>query len=203
MAVPNLDLMQENAKERRSRINRPRWNPKQWHPVYEEVVMLDVMGYKRTEIATMKGFTPAHITNICKSKEAEVIRSLVINKLRDTVLNKSERTIEERMDAVASKAVERIEAVIENDELAEKSPFAVFDRATTYLRSVGKIKDPDRDTSSRPLMIPVESMKILMDGIRVSDEAKRLHSGNVVEGEFSHLPSEEDIEEADYELADE
>jgi len=199
MAAPNLDLLEENAKERRSRINRPRWNPKQWHPVYEEVVLLDTMGYKRTEIAAMKGFTPAHITNICKSKEAEVIRSLVINKLRNKVLDKGERTIEERMDAVASKAVGRIEAVIENDELAEKSPFAVFDRSMNYLRSVGKVKDPDKNDTTRPLMIPAESMKVLLDGIRVADEAKRLHSGNVIEGEVINLPNE-DIEDADVEF---
>jgi len=200
MSAPKLDLLEENAKERRSRIHRPHWNPKKWHPVYEEVIMLDIIGYKRTEIADMKGFTPAHITNICNSKRGEMIRELVTNKIRATVLEKSERTIEQRMEAVASKAVERIEAVIESDELAEKSPFAVFDRATTYLRSVGKIKDPDRDNGSRPLMIPAESMKVLLDGIKVADEAKRLHSG-VTEGEYDHLPTNE--EDADFELADE
>jgi len=201
MSAPKMDLLEENAKERRSRLHRPHWNPKKWHPVYEEVVMLDIMGYKRTEIADMKGFTPAHITNICNCKRAEMIRELVSSKIRATVLEKSERTIEERMEAVTSKAVERIEAVIENDELAEKSPFAVYDRCMTYLRSTGKISDPEKDIDSRPLMIPAESMKVLLDGIRVADEAKRLHSGTVKEGEYDHLPTNE--EDADFEFTDE
>ena len=51
MAAPNLieslsdpDLIREERGVRRARIERPRWNPKEWHPVYEEVVMLDVLG---------------------------------------------------------------------------------------------------------------------------------------------------------------
>ena len=37
---------------------------KEWHPIYEEVVLLDCMEYKRSEIGARMGFTEAHVTNI-------------------------------------------------------------------------------------------------------------------------------------------
>lgn len=177
----NPDLpahMRENAAFRRARITKPRWNPKEWHPIYEEVVLLDCMGLKRSEIASRMGFTEAHITNILKTEQAAVVRKLVIARINGKV----QHTIEQRLENVTLKAMQRVEDVMNDDKLAEKNPLGIFDRAITVLRSTKKIQPEDSGGThiNKALIVSEHQFDRLMKGTALADEAKRL---NAVSGE--------------------
>ena len=169
--VPELE---ENRARRSARINRPRWNPKQWHPVYEEVVLLDSLGYKNTSIAEMKGFTPQHISNILNTPQAKIIKQLILKRMEQ----KRDETVEQRLEKITNRAMSRIEETINNDELAMKNPLGVFDRAITVLKATNKIKDaPAIVNDNRTLIVTDAQMDKLDRAIKLSDEARQLNSG--------------------------
>lgn len=172
---PELDQMRENAARRRARITRPKWNPKQWHPVYEEVVLMDCLGLARRDIALEKGFTEQHITNICQTPQAKIIREL----FRRRMAEKYEGTVEERLERLTAKAMKRIEEVIEDDKIAEKNPLGLFDRAITVLKATNKIKEaPAEHVHEHRLMVTDEQMDRLKKGTELADQARQLHSGD-------------------------
>lgn len=186
MAAPNLvethinpalngdSPLDENRAVRRARITRPRWNPKEWHPIYEEVVLLDCMGYKRTEIAYRMGFSDMHVTNILKTEQAAIVRKLVLARIN----GKAMQTIEQRLETVTLKAMQRVEDVINNDTLAEKNPLGVFDRAITLLKGTRKIQ-PDTESGphiGKAIIVSDQQFDKLIKGTAMADEAKRLHA---------------------------
>lgn len=194
MAAPNLietyenpDLpehMRENEVTRRARITRPRWNPKEWHPIYEEVVLLDCMGYKRSEIGARMGFTEAHVTNILKTPQAEIVRKLVIARIN----NKAMQTIEQRLETVTAKAMTRVEEVINDDELAKKNPLGIFDRAITLLKGTRKIQPEESGTHiHKALIVSEHQFDKLLKGTALADEARRLNAAEPVEAEVSDV----------------
>lgn len=169
---PDLRQMEENQARRRARITRPKWNPKQWHPVYEEVALLDCLGLSRKEIALEKGFTEAHITNICQTPQAGMIREIFRRKMA----KKYEQTVEARLETLAQRAMDRVESVIEDDDLAKKNPLGLFDRAITVLKSTNKIKEAPSQVNNNTLIVSDEAMDKLTRGLDLADEARRLHA---------------------------
>lgn len=189
MAAPDLNLleslkevqenpdlpehMRENQAFRRARITKPRWNPKEWHPIYEEVVLLECMGLKREEIAARVGFTEQHITNITKTPQAAIIRKLITARINQ----KATQTIEQRLESVATKAMQRVEDVMNNDVLAEKNPLGIFDRAITLLKGTQKIKSEEGGTKiNRALIVSEQQFDRLIKGTALADEARRINA---------------------------
>lgn len=170
---PELQQMEENRAARKARINRPRWNPKEWHPVYEEVVLLDCMGLSRSDIAVEKGFTEEHITSILKTEQAKIIRRIVEQKIRE----KHDFTVEQRLERLANKAMTRVEDVINNDKVAETNPLGLFDRAIVLLKATKKIAPEEPGTNiGKALIVTDAAMDKLIKGMAVADEARRLHA---------------------------
>lgn len=169
---PDLQQMEENQARRRARITKPKWNPKQWHPVYEEVVLLDCLGLSRKEIALEKGFTETHITSICQTPQAGMIREI----FRRRMVKKYEQTVENRLETLAQRAMDRVEEVITDDDLAKKNPLGLFDRAITVLKSTNKIKEAPSQVNNNTLIVSDEAMDKLTRGLDLADEARRLHA---------------------------
>lgn len=197
MAAPNLietqvnpDLpehMQDNRANRRARITRPRWNPKEWHPIYEEVVLLDCMGYKRSEISLRMGFTEMHVTNILKTEQAAIVRKLVIARIN----GKAMQTIEQRLENVTLKAMQRVEDIMNDDKLAEKNPLGIFDRAITVLKGTRKIQPEDSGGThiNKALIVSEHQFDRLIKGTALADEARRLNAAQPAEAEVSDAPT--------------
>lgn len=170
---PELQQMEENRAARRARITRPRWDPKKWHPVYEEVVLLDCLGYSRKQIAEEKGFTEQHITNITNTPQAAIIREV----FRKRMAAKYEGTVEERLERLTAKAMKRIEDVIENDDLMAKNPLGLFDRAITVLKSTNKIKETPATQNTLQLVVTEDQLDRLQKGTELADKARALNAG--------------------------
>lgn len=166
-AAPKLDEMELS---RPAQLRRPKWNPKRWHPVYEEVVMMDCMGYRNIEIARLKGLTVQHISNIITSEKGKILREYIVQKQRAHI----EDTFEARVEALNEKSLKRMTEVLDNDEYAEKNPGGIFDRSLRLLQATKKVAKTD-DQTTNVIMIPAAAMAQMTDALKASDAVRDRH----------------------------
>lgn len=117
-----------------------RWRPKEWLPIYEQIVVLSIAGRSNKDLASMFAYTEQHVCNILHTPEASLVRGLVLEKMRERAVE----GIPAKLEATATKAAERIHDAIHDDELFEKSPFAIVDRSFRVLEAAGHIKSGDK-----------------------------------------------------------
>ena len=98
--------------ERHGRINR--WIPKRWEEYYNQIVILRALNLKsNTELAEYFKVTPQHVSNILNTPQAEELRERIFN----TALDNTKRV---SIEGLINKALERVSAVLDNDEIFEK-----------------------------------------------------------------------------------
>ena len=179
-------LMETNTKRKRGRPrnddpNRParlvKWVPKEWTPVYEEIVSLDCMGMPQKEIAEKFEMTSVMVSKICCTPQAKIFRRKVLEVLaeRNKVFQK------DRFERTQVRAMERISSFMEDDELFASDPFAVVDKAFKLLEKT-KVLSGGEDNRGKG-GIHIENVNMLTqtaiielkDGLKKSREAKELH----------------------------
>jgi len=179
-------LVQETTKRKRGRprndeVNRParlvKWVPKEWTPVYEQIVSLDCMGVPQKKIADQFDLTPVMVSKICSTPQAKIIRRAVLEHLAE----KNKVFQEERFSRTQTKAMERISEVMEDDALFMSDPFAVVDRAFKLLEKTkviggGDVKG-DINIAGNVQINKLSQTAIveLKDGLAKAREAKELH----------------------------
>ena len=181
-------LVLENTKRKRGRPrnddpHRParisKWIPKQWTPVYEEIVSFDCMGVPQKEIAKKFNYTKVMISKICSTPQAKIFRRKVLEILAE----RNKVFQEERFSRAQTLAMERISSVIEDDNLFAADPFAVVDRAFKFLEKTGRIGDRNSGGSVNVAgdltvnSLTQNAILEIKDGLAKSREAKKLHSG--------------------------
>ncbi len=182
----NPNLVIENTKRKRGRPKkgevRParivKWIPKEWKPVYEQIVSLDCMGVPQKKIAEQFNYTPVMISKICTTPQAKIIRRKVLELLAE----KNKVFQEERFNRTQVRAMERISEFIEDDDLYGKDPFAVVDKAFKLLEKTGAIgsKNKAGDVNVQGdlnVMNTLSQTAILeiKDGLAKARESKELH----------------------------
>lgn len=130
-AEPSADLIEAQKYNKL----RKKWEPKEWHPFYEEIVIKSARGHTNKQLAQEYGVTPQHIMNICTTQQAKKIRAELIDNVRSMGMSQSERRM-----AIADKALERIESYFTDDEEYDKRKGAMTDRAMKLLQGVGELK---------------------------------------------------------------
>lgn len=120
------------------------WQPTKWHPYYDGIVALHVEGATNIFIAAQYNITKEQVSNILNTEEGK----RKISELQTAKSAIIHNSLSSRHNRLVEKAFERVEAVLQSDELADTSPFAVFDRALSYLRHTAKEGDlinPEKD----------------------------------------------------------
>ncbi|MEK0326038.1 MAG: hypothetical protein QQN63_10080 [Nitrosopumilus sp.] len=185
----DISLMQQNIKRNRGRPrnddpNRPaklvKWVPKEWKPVYEQIVSLDCMGVPQKEIAEKFNFTKVMISKICSTPQAKIIRRKVLEILAE----KNKVFQEERFARTQVRAMERISSVMEDDALFVADPFAVVDRAFKLLEKtkviggsnvIGNVNVAGNLTVNSVNNLTQNAIVEIKDGLAKAREAKELH----------------------------
>ncbi len=176
-------LVQENTKRKRGRPKKgeavsariTKWIPKNWTPVYEEIVSLDCMGMAQKEIAEKFSMTSVMVSKICCTPQAKIFRRKVLEVLaeRNKVFQK------DRFERVQVRAMERISTVLEDDNLFEADPFAVVDRAFKLLEKTkvlgGGEGKGDINIAGNVNMLSQTAILEIKDGLAKAREAKELH----------------------------
>ena len=182
---PSIDssLVKTNTKRKRGRPrnddpNKParitKWIPKQWTPIYEQIVSLDCMGMAQKEIAAKFNFTSVMISKICSTPQAKIFRRLVLEQLAE----KNKIFQEERFARTQVRAMERISEVIEDDNLFLADPFAVVDRAFKLLEKtkvLGGVEGKGGDINVTVNNLSQTAILEIKDGLAKAREAKELH----------------------------
>jgi len=181
----NPNLVQKNTKRKRGRPKNGearsasivKWVPKEWKPVYEQIVSLDCMGVPQKRIADQFNYTTVMISKICCTPQAKIIRRKVLEALAE----KNKEFQEERFNRTKVQAMERISAVLEDDELFTTDPFAVVDRAFKLLEKTGVISSKEKVGSVNVggdlhvNSLTQTAIIEIKDGLAKAREAKELH----------------------------
>ena len=179
MAAPNLD---PEFKSQRP-VKFKKWIPKKWRPEYERVVAMSAAGMSNKQIANSVGFTPVHVSNILNLPQATELMERIVAKMRE----KSLTDIPSTLQRIAEKTAVRLEKVLDNEDLFEKSPFAVIDRGMDVLKGLNHLKGGGNGAPGsvthvhgNAMIVSSDQADALSEGLRKRNEVKRLHSPNEI-----------------------
>src|SRR5262245_31936218 len=146
------------------------------------------LGISNNQIADELKVTAQQVSNVLNCVQGQArIRLMQLH-----LTTKMEASLGTRLTAVAEKAVSRIEAVMHDDNLFEKSPFAVVDRGMAVLKGIGELgKSGESDRVphvpggpstiinntriDKAVILSEEAAKNLSDAIKLSDEVNEIH----------------------------
>jgi hypothetical protein len=169
----------KNGDSTYRRAGIKKWYPKKWTAQHEQIVSLDVMGVSHVVIAEKFDVTVQHVSKICNTPQAKIIRRASLNSLSE----RNKIFQEERFARAQNQAMDRISSVLEDDQLFSSDPFAVVDKAFKLLQGSGAIAGKEKgDTHIHAKNITVNTLKQtaiveLKDGLAKAREAKEMHSG--------------------------
>lgn len=131
----------ELAETQRRPPRLTRWRPRRWQPEYERMVIMSVGGMSNAEIGNALGYSKQHVSNVLNLEQAEVLRQELIGRMREVAMN----DIPARLHEITVKTVDRLHRMVHNDDLFEKSPFAVIDRGLEVVKGLGHLKHGNSD----------------------------------------------------------
>lgn len=165
-----------------------KWNPKDWKPEYEAMVALCAMGKSNKEVALLYSITESWLSSILNSEKGKLARELLVRNTRDAVVG----DVTARLRDMQEKALSRMEKVLNDDKLAERSALAIFDRSAYFLKNMGVIKDSHAppvatatagntviNQTNNTLVVSGKNADDLREGLKKADEVKLLHSSLV------------------------
>lgn len=163
------DLIQ--LRERKNgRADDEKWQPVSWKPEYEMILSLHAQGQTNIAIAELTNYTPMQISNILTCEHARLRKADIVRNIRQNSM--------ERIENMTEKAMQRVEAVLNNDDLAVTSPFAMFDRATTFLKGRNVLSNDGgniNNTTNNNVVIGDEAIKTMVEGLEKANIAADLH----------------------------
>lgn len=169
--------------KRGARVNK-RWDPKEWRPEYEAMAALACTGMAHGEIARRFGYKAPWISMILNSPKGKIVQQLLINKMREAA---STTITTERIQRLQAKAFENVETVIENSDLLERSPMAIFGASMEILKKA-PVFGAEQDKPTEPpgvvnnqqnnfFLAPGISRDEVNKSLDVANRVKELHSG--------------------------
>ena len=147
-----------------------KWDPKEWHPVYEQVVALSAAGWSNERVGNMVGLGKQQVSNILTSPKGK-------QKLQEyisTVANGAEKSLTARLSRIAEVTVTRVEDYFSNDELYMKAPGAMTDRSLKFLKGIGQLRDETAAPITNNITFKDAQIAVLASAMSRSREAKLL-----------------------------
>lgn len=180
------DLLDELQTKLEPRKGKVKWRPKKWRPEYDRIVAYSVLGRSNLWIAESLKFTPEHVSTILNLPEGKALQEKLHAKLREKI----EVNVPDVLSQVAQKAAERVKAMLDDDALFAKSPFAVVDRGLDILKGVGHLRGGGNGATGQPalqagnvtnigtmIVTPGQKSDIL-EGLQKIAEVKALHGSS-------------------------
>lgn len=160
------------------------WNPKKWKPLYDSILALAITGIKSVTIADTLNIDKQTVYLILNSPTGKEKLS-ELQRLKQAAVKNSTET---RLAALQDKALQRVEAIINSEEIAVNAPLKMFDRSMQVLRGLGSMKQDsptaDSSTAGSPAAITNNTINVVADralldqlsvGVAKALEATKLH----------------------------
>lgn len=113
-------------------MKKGKWVPKKWRPEYDRIVAYSVMGKANTWIAQTLGFTPEHVSSILNTPRGIDLAA----KLQEKLAANIESSVPDELAQIGKQAIKRLKTLMDDDEIFQKSPFAVVDRGMDVLKGL-------------------------------------------------------------------
>jgi len=154
--------------------NSKKWVPKKWESLFDEWVLRSVLGASNNDIAEKYHYTKQHVSAVLNTPQAKLLRRQLHDNLRKSI----ELKTEERIAHLQDKALSRMTAVLDDNDLAAMHPFAMFDRSVAILKGTGVLKSDEKGgiNAKNAVFMAPELVRGILEGIRMSDKAKLLNS---------------------------
>lgn len=149
------------------------WEPVEWHPYYEQIVLESCCGVTNIELARKYGLSKVHVSNILRTKSAQEVRNRVLADIQAG----SKVSIQDKLAQMTEKSIERVAAMLDNDKLFAEKPLAVADRAFRMLEGMNKLK-PKGDVVVNNNITNVSDAVIdrFTEALKASNAAKAYHT---------------------------
>jgi hypothetical protein len=169
--------------KRGAKVNR-RWDPKEWRPEYESMAALAATGMPHNEIAERFGYTAPWVSMIMNSPKGKIVRQLIINNIREA---SGKAITTQRIQELQARAFDNIEKVLNNEDLIERSPMAIFGASMEILKKAPVFGADEDKPSMNPSSITNIQVNQFATGIdrreldkslEVANQAKLLNSSD-------------------------
>lgn len=112
---------------------------KNWKPIHTSIVLDYAQGRTISQLADKYGFADSTIANIIRTTKAKEI----LARIENNILKNGTESFPEAIKKGKILAFQRMQELLTNDTLAEKAPFAFFDRAQKAFESFSKYDTPE------------------------------------------------------------
>src|SRR5205807_6065935 len=158
-----------------------KWIPKKWRIEYEEMVALSCTGRSNKVIAEKFGYTEQHISAILNCPKAKLVRRDMLELLRKSV----ESRMEDRVRDLQEMSLTRLTQYLADDMIFANSPSAVVDKGIKVLQGTGVLRTDAGGSgvlnAKNAFIIAPDAAEGIREGLRLADEARRLHDTNIKE----------------------
>ena len=154
--------------------NATLWEPKDWKPLYEQIILFAISGRNNKEIAHIVKRTPAMVGMVLRSQAAKKRQAELLNNVRETVF----AGVDERLAEATVAGAEKIHKVMTDEQYFEVAPFAVFDRAMKLLTGSGKLSANEKQAQlnvQKMLVVQGDQAQDLVKGLLEANEVQRMH----------------------------
>lgn len=172
-----------NIGPKRGAKVKKRWDPKEWRPEYEAMAALSATGMPHQEIAQRFGYKGPWVSMILNSPKGKIVMQLITNNIREAG---SKTITSERVQRVLNKAFSRVESIIDDDDLALRSPMAIFGASMELLKKTPLlgIEGAPREEMKTPGAIHNTQINVFTPGVnrneidnslKLANEVKQIH----------------------------
>lgn len=189
----------ERIIHRNRTVNRisPRWEPKEWQPHYDEIVLLSTYGIANTAIAERYDLTAQQVSNILNTEKGLAKKE----EFRRITLAQAQQNIGGRLEVLSEKAVGVMEKVFSNgtaiENMIHNQPLSLLNNMMSFLKSTGKLKGDSKidnlpaiggsvninnitvNQQNNNVTVPIAYAERVASGLAMLEKIDEIH-GNVI-----------------------
>lgn len=144
---------------------------KAWKPIHTKIALLSATGMKNIEIAELVEMTPAWVCRILGDPRAERMKEIFVDRLRDSLMT----SVRDRIVALAEDALENIEQTVVADVDPDSARKMWQDKVSLEVLNRAGFGKSATPKVSGGIILSKEASDELVEAIKKSDEARRLH----------------------------
>lgn len=150
----------------------PQWEPQVWKPIYETMVALAINNMNQLQIAETVKVHPVLVNRVLNCSKGKVrMTQLLMIKQKHT-----EHLLETKHAKMQDRAIEIMESVLNDNDLVERFPLQMFDRASRFVAG-GKPNPANPFVEETPKEVPLQGTATYINQNILNIHAERLADG--------------------------
>jgi len=157
---------------------------KNWKPIHTSIVLDYAQGRSIAQLAEKYGFADSTIANIVRTVKAKEI----LSKIEANILRNGTESFPDAIKKGKILAFQRMNEMLQNDSLAEKAPFAFFDRAAKAFEAFSKYDSPEVNSPAHQTNTNVQ-LNIFQNPEQITALTDGLNKALEVSQRYAELPA--------------